>query len=472
MKLPRFVVSRRSIVATAVFSAVIASLLLTATYDRVYRAEAVLLMRDDVDVAKEVVLMRSLPMRAAVAHRLGAEGAPEPTIERRGSTQQLSIVVRSGDPATAAAVANAYADAYIEYRGTTPDTSAYDRAMADLDASLVVAQHAIDTIESRRDVYGNLTPDDQLLRQLFAAQLADLEVQVDALRNDPASLVNAQQLPAATVQTKATLPGEPVEPRVVRSALIAALAGLLIGIIAIVIAERNDDTLRHTNDLLAIRRRMPIIGRIPHDPSLQRRPVNHRRRIDDASVSSVHLMRDEVLFLGLEPPTRVIQVCGASPGSGATTIATELALALSDYSSVVLVDLNLRSPDIHHVLGVDDSIGLVDNLDTESIDMTLYPVEERLAVITAGRPPAQPLGMLSRVRLDMMMAELRDRYDVVVLDTPDLQTYGDSTMIARLADAVIVVTRLGVTPTSAVRNACRELERVRATIMGFVVNDA
>ena len=466
--MPTLALRTRTIVCTAVGCAVFASLALTATYHRVYRAEATLVLRADLDPLDEVVLLRSESLRTTVAARLGTTTLPpEPTITARAGTQQIDIVVRSGDAFTAAAVANAYAATYIDARGAAADTSAHDQAVADVDASIIVAEQAIATLDGNAE----LSSDDEVLRQLFVDQLADLRVQLAELEAAAPGGTGALEA-AATLQPKATLPGTPEQPRVVRRALFAAAAGLLIGLGAILVAGRADDTLQRSAELGTIRRRIPIIGRIPHDGSLAHRPLSRRRRIDDISATSVNALRDEVLFLGLEPPTRVILICSASPGAGATTVATELAIALSDYSSVVLVDLDLRSPQIHEMLGMDDTLGVVDNLNAESIDMTLYPVEERLSVIAAGRPQVRPLGMLSRVRLDEMMAELRDRYDVVVLDAPNLETYGDATMIARLADAVIVVARLGHTSATSVRSACRELERVGAPIMGFVVNDA
>ncbi|MEK7422521.1 MAG: CpsD/CapB family tyrosine-protein kinase [Actinomycetota bacterium] len=459
---------RRSILVTAVVCAVGASLLLSATYNRVYQAEATLLLRDDLEPRDEAVLLGSESVRSSVAQFLGVdELPPRATIEPREGTQLIRIVVRSGDARTAAIVANAYADTYIDLRGTGPDTSDYDAALADLRASITGTTEAIAAINEQ----GELSADNELLRQLYADQLDALEQQLADLLADPTSLGEVDLVAAATYDTKATVPGSPERPQMLRAALLAAAAGLVIGLLAMFIGTRSDDTLRRPDDLAAIRRKIPIIGRIPHDPALRRRPALHRRRLDDTSLTAVHAMRDEVLFLGLDRTLRVIQVCGAARDAGATTIATELALALSEYSSVVLVDLDLRSPEIHRMVGVDDSIGMVDNLDAESIDMTLHPVQERLAVITAGKPPVQPLGLLSRMRLDAMMGELRDRFDVVVLDTPDLGTYGDSTMIARLADAVILVTRRGHTSTAAVRSACRELERVKAEILGFVVND-
>jgi polysaccharide biosynthesis transport protein len=459
---------RRSIIVTGVVCAALTALLLSSTYPRVYSSVATLLLRDDLDVRDEAVFIESEAMRDHVAERLGVDSLPPPATAITFSDAQLvEIVIESGDAITAATVANAYAESYIELREPIPDPVGYESAMADLRQSITGTTETIAALDAK----GELSPEDQLLREIFVEQLADFEQQLDTLEGDPDRLGEVEMVPAATIDDPASVPGSPDTPKVVRLVLLAAAAGLVIGLIAWAILNRLDDTLRRPNDVAALRRRTPIIGRIPHDPSLQRRPATTRRRIDDTSLTSVHALRDEVLFLGLDEAIRVIQVCGASKGAGATTIATELALALSEYSTVALVDLDLRSPNIHRMVGFEGGPGLVDVLDDEPIDMTLHPVNERLAVIGAGRPPARPLGLLSRVRLDTMVDELRDRFDVVVLDTPDMAEFGDSTMIARLADAVIVVTRLGHTSAAEARSACRELDRVRAPILGFVVND-
>lgn len=468
MKIASVVVGRRTVLVVAVLGAVAASMLLTALSPRVYRAEATVLLRDGSNAAVEAQLIGSGVIRFGVGQRLGIETLPPPArVTSRSGTQVVSIVVRSGHAATAAVVANTYAATYIDLRGPAPDISDFEDAVADLEEQIATLRIAIDNIDNATVT----NPDDKVPRDLFVARLSHLELQLATLEADPTSLGDIDIVPAATIDEKATPPGKAEEPRPARTAGLAALAGLLIGVIAIGVAERSNDALRDVSELNAIRRRVPVIGQIPHDAALQIRPSVGRRRVDDTSYTSIHGLRDEVLLIGLEPPMRVIQVCAAAPGAGATTIATELAIALSEYSSVALIDLDLRSPEIHHMVGLHNPIGMVDNLDSHPIDLTLFPIQEGLDVIAAGRPPSSPLAVLSRVRLDTMMNEMRDRYDIVVIDSPDLESYGDATMIARLVDAVIVVARVGHTSTSLIRSACHELDSANARIMGFVIND-
>jgi len=255
--------------------------------------------------------------------------------------------------------------------------------------------------------------------------------------------------------------------------VIAALAaGLALGLIAAFVVDKLDDTLRTVADIQRLAGAGPVLAAVPIDPAAARPPLALVRSSDPGS-TAYRVLRNQVL--ALDRTRRVIQVTSVRTGDGATTTAANLAIAFAEHGDpVVVVDADLRAPAVHRAFGVDGSLGLVDNLADESLDMTALPLDDRLTVVAAGPVPTDAAALLASDSFEAVIAELRTRFSYVIVDSSPLDT-GDDTgpdaaLVARVADAVVVVTGMGDTSARELRRALDELGATGAPLAGVVAN--
>ena len=171
------------------------------------------------------------------------------------------------------------------------------------------------------------------------------------------------------------------------------------------------------------------------------------------------------------PPQRIL-VTSARPQEGKTCVTANLAIVLAQMGrKVVLIDCDFRRPRVHRVFGFDLEPGatsfLSGNADLPSvIRHTQYGVD----VITGGPVPPNPVELIDSTSMVSLVEELSRRYDFVLFDAPPSIGFADVPLLARLAGGVLFVVRSGETPRKAAASATDHLHRLRAKILGVVLN--
>ena len=151
-----------------------------------------------------------------------------------------------------------------------------------------------------------------------------------------------------------------------------------------------------------------------------------------------------------------------------------LAAALAEGGArVVLVDADLRHPRCHMALGVENDCGLADYLaGAGKLESVIRAVDApQLFLLPAGRPPANPVQLVSSMRMRQALARLRDSFDFVVLDTPPLLPVTDAVVLGREADGVVLVVKGHDTPRELVRQARDRVLLAGANFLGVMVNN-
>jgi capsular exopolysaccharide synthesis family protein len=173
-----------------------------------------------------------------------------------------------------------------------------------------------------------------------------------------------------------------------------------------------------------------------------------------------------------ERPLRTIAVASALPGEGKTTAAINLALvtSLSVGRRVLLVDCDLRRPNVHSSLGVRCDAGLAEVLSGEaSLDQAISRAEGAdLDVLAVRSRPSNPSELLGSPDMAKLIAELASRYDRVILDTPPALGLPDAKTIADQCDGVVMVVRAHSTSQEDVQTVLEVLDRRR--VLGLVLN--
>ena len=173
----------------------------------------------------------------------------------------------------------------------------------------------------------------------------------------------------------------------------------------------------------------------------------------------------------LERGSQVLMVTSAVAGEGKTLTSTNLALTLSgSYGrNVLLIDADLRRPSLHRMFNVSNASGLSDLLAVGSTTTpALMSLSPRLTLLTAGRPDHDPMAALTSPRMKQLIAEARDGFDWIIVDTPPVGLLTDASLLASMVDLALLVVRAESTPFEQVQRAAEAIGRHRIT--GVVLN--
>ncbi|RMG46683.1 MAG: polysaccharide biosynthesis tyrosine autokinase [Acidobacteria bacterium] len=222
-------------------------------------------------------------------------------------------------------------------------------------------------------------------------------------------------------------------------------------------ASRRPGGRRSARDLAPNPRLLPLI-----DP---RSPVTERYR----------RMMTHIDHLGVrdDHPYRVIVMTSSREAEGKTLTSMNLALVMAEDRDrkVVLMDVDLHRPRVHHFLLSKPRIGWMDvfedraDLDAAVVDLT----QTRLKLLPAGRPPEKPAEVLKSERFRRLLRQLRDRFDAIILDAPPLMRFVDANILNSYADGLIFVIRAGLTSRQIVKKALSQVTTGR--VIGVVLND-
>ncbi len=185
-------------------------------------------------------------------------------------------------------------------------------------------------------------------------------------------------------------------------------------------------------------------------------------------------LRARIEALAAQRPIRTILVTSALAGEGKSTAALNLALvtAMELDRKVLLVECDLRRPEIHTSLGIAPRAGLAEVLLGEApLEEAVHPVEgTRLHVLPVRKLPPNPSELLSSERMRKLAEELAHSYDTVIFDTPATLGLPDAKALSELMDGVVMVVRADSTPREDLEAALDILDRRR--ILGLVFNGA
>ena len=326
-------------------------------------------------------------------------------------------------------------------------------------------------------------------------------------RNETA--VNAE-LVASNVRVieRAEVPRRPSKPNVPLNLVLGALAGLVLAVGAAFACEYFDQSVKSPQEVEELLL-LPTLATIPNFDQARRGTARGLQALrllassngDGAAASNgegtterldglgelvvvqepwsqvaeaFRSLRTAVLFTARGAPPKVVLVTSALAAEGKTVASLNLATALADAGSrVLLLDADLRHPRCHRTLGVDAARGLSSFLAGQQELESVIHVLDRpgLFFIPAGPPPKNPAELVSSARMRRALEDLKARYDFLIIDTPPVLPVTDAVVLAREVDAVVLVVKGHGTPGGLVREARDRLLMAGAPILGVVMND-
>jgi capsular exopolysaccharide synthesis family protein len=330
--------------------------------------------------------------------------------------------------------------------------------------------------------YNLLRRDVDASRELYTSLLTRLkETQItSALLTSNISIVDRAEVPLTAAR-----------PRKGVNLVLAGVIGLFGGVGLALLFEYLDTSLKDAKEVeMALR--VSALGLIPSQASVDGRRARRQdylvegkddrpfalvahARMESVLAEAFRTLRTSLLYSTPDHPPKTFMVTSLHPEDGKTSLATNLAITLSQLEAgdVLLIDGDMRRPNLHDILEVAEAPGLSTFLTGQTeLPAVVKPTEiPRLYVIPAGPTPLNPAELMASARLEGALEVLRERFAHIIFDVPPLIGVSDSMILAPRLDGVILVLRHGRASRDAAQRAIRLLTTVRARLLGVVLND-
>jgi succinoglycan biosynthesis transport protein ExoP len=273
-----------------------------------------------------------------------------------------------------------------------------------------------------------------------------------------------------SVVDKADAPRSPIKPRPMINMALAGVGGLAVALMLVFARERFDDVIRAPIDVEK-KLGIPLLGVIPRLKGADTPQVALRDPRSVISEAHYALRTSLELSTGDGIPQLLLLTSSRQAEGKSTTsyaIARDLGLA---GRRVLLVDADLRKPSLHRVLELRNEVGLSHLLARQkSLPEAIQPTPvDGLSFLSSGPLPPNPAQLLGSVSLPDLLAELRDAYDVVVIDGPPVLGLADAPRLASVADGTIFVIEANDAHFGNAKAALRRLLSARAQVIGAVL---
>lgn len=408
---------------------------------------------------------------------LVAAGATAMMTPRYESTTQLYVAVRttSAEGASDLVQGTTYArQAVISYVDVVTSAIVLDQVADELGLDATSQQ-----LEQQLKVS---TPSDSVLINITAsgtdpeavAELANTTGSVfastvtDQIEMPDAN--GASRVQIITIQP-ASVPTQESSPSLFLNLAIGLALGLLFGLAIALLREVTDTRIHSGKDVQELTD-APLLGAITFDPESKRRPLIVHADPRNPRAERFRSLRTNLQFVAPNRQAKVFVVSSAVPGEGKSVTTANLAISLAQAGAkVALIDGDLRSPSIATYMGIEGGVGLTDVLigRAELCEVVQEWGRDGLVVLPAGSIPPNPSELLGSTAMAVLLAELSERFEYVLIDSPPMLLVTDAAVSAQNADGVLLVAAAGSSRRPQVSAAIQAFERVHSNVLGAIV---
>lgn len=433
-------------------------------------------------------------VRAEIMRLLDLSARPTLSVESIPGTELLRVNAEATEPETAQAIAATAAQIliaqslalYASSGQTTQEILSQQIAQTEAELAALRTEYNNLLLEPTPD-QNRLTVTSQAIEVKERTYTTMLD-QYERTRLNEALVVNA-----VSIVEPASAPAAPAKPRTQLNLILGLFVGLLTGMILALVRENLDTTL-YTVEQIEAAAKLPTIGRVPPVQSLQTLSNYYSRSDQQPQLEVFRRLRVNLLTTGSGNQSKVFLVTSAGPGEGKSTIAANLAMTMAKSGRrVVMMDCNLHTPALHRIFDLPNDWGLTSVLTKlvgvpGVLQQSGFP---NIVVITSGpglptptslpglreiAPKAladrleQDIELLGTLEMNALVAQLRQEFDVVILDTPALLSVIDAVVLAPLADHVMLVVEQARAQRNALRTVREQLTSVKGNAVSIVVN--
>ena len=321
-----------------------------------------------------------------------------------------------------------------------------------------------------------------LLRVDARAETPELAQQIATVESDEIIRLvknletpSAEDVPApiiARVAGKASLRTTPVAPNVPLNLAVGLLLSLLIGIAGALVRDKLDTSVKTGSEIEEITDNSLLVT-LPYDPAVKRDPLS----IEDQGGSlgeAFRVLRTNLQFSNLDAKRQMMVISSAVPEEGKTFVATNLAISMAKGGrSVLLVDADMRNPNVADLLGLENSVGLISVLlGRTTLEQAIQEHVSGVSFLGTGFQPPNPAEVLDTQAMRDLLGTVRMEYDIVIIDAPPILPVADAAILATEVDGVLLLARHGSTSREQLKQAVSRIDSVGGRLFGTILNRA
>jgi capsular exopolysaccharide synthesis family protein len=329
-------------------------------------------------------------------------------------------------------------------------------------------------------------------------------------KHQEALIKEAEKIEEVTIVKPALKPTSAINPPQTASVtFVGTVLGMIIGLVFAFIMETMDTSIGTIEDVEAYLE-VPVVGIIPfiapediRDILLKKSHIEQSDEILERNArlvthfapkstlaESYRALRTNIQFSCLEREAKLLIFTSSSPGEGKSSTTMNLAMVMAQAGNkVLLVDADLRKPMVNKVFGLDREPGLSDvilgNYEFDDVirtvtdimmgkmgmeDIMTTPGIDNLSIITSGTVPPNPSELLNSPRIPSLLAQLKEKFDIVLIDTTPILPATDAAILGSKADGVVIVYQVGKIARGSLKRAKVQMDNVKAKVIGIVLN--
>lgn len=429
-------------------------------------------------------------VRTKLMRELNLEQRPALAVTLVRSTELMKVQATATDPAGAQAIADAAANLII--RESRQQFSGGGQSMLEiLQGQLAQVENELTTARENYDQLAQSQPSDAAILDAARQSIELKERTYSGLLEDyeTARINEAVRANAIYIVEPANLPNRPSSPRTDVNLVMGMLIGLFLGIATAFLVD-NLDTRLYANEQIEAIAQAPIIGEIPRAKDNLR--IAFSGNGHTVQSEAFRRLRVNVLASRASDAIQTILVTSAKIGDGKSTVAGNLALTMAQSGRrVILVDCNIHQPSVHQLYDLPNDAGLSNLLaghasvsgvtqETQIPRLHIIASGSELLMPINGAHSIMPAGLVDRLsqgvellgspRMATILSELREAYDIVILDTPSITEITDAMVLAPFVDEIVLVVARHQSTRDTLRSAQRQLSNIGAKSIGVVVN--
>lgn len=315
-------------------------------------------------------------------------------------------------------------------------------------------ERSIDTqdyVDAKRDFETDQALLDQMRLKLIGAEIDDnISEDTIVVHDDP------------------VISESPVSPNVTLNLVLGAVVGLIFGVGIAFFLEYLDTSVKTLEDVERYLQ-VPVLAVIPKDVG-----VLHKQNGMSPDAEAYRILRTNIEFNRKNPEDNAITVVSGGAGEGKSTTLVNLAYicAQGGYTTL-MIDADLRRPRLHTFFDINNSVGLTNFLTTELMleDVILQTPVDNLYFMPSGILPADAAGILNSRRMSELIQDVKQRFDLVLVDSPPILGVSDASVLASEVDLTMIVVQHRKLPRNMLMRVKQAVENVGGHVIGVVLNN-